>query len=333
MALTTVTLKSIWDFCSTHLDLLQVVGNGGYVNEPALSISNDAIGSLLMAPNDWDCNRIEMPFFVTAPNRQDYVYAGAVAFTLGSTSSGCGIGLAASSAITESGTTVTVRFLETCRFAVGDTFYMAGNTVSGYNSTFIDDGITSTWSNGWTILTIAADKLSLTFTHTSSGLATSGAPGINDYGWLTDATMTDLNDTACPRRVRKLQAEQKIQPTSDISDPIKVSVLKDNGNGTIKLRLREVPGTTTWAIYPNYQAKFTMKQAPTDTIAPFTDSYASLVRQAILYRMYRYVNSSRAEIEFAKLQQEVDRAMGADNRTQSDMYLVPEDGSLMDWSY
>src|ERR1700733_9198161 len=107
----TITLQQTLNFCSTHADLLPLCGVGGYINEPGLSLCNDAMSDLLSDPNDWTFARCEMPPLITCPNRQDYLFAGACAFTLnvsGTTtqttqSQGWAIGLSTLPAITNTG--------------------------------------------------------------------------------------------------------------------------------------------------------------------------------------------------------------------------------------
>src|ERR1700675_3028463 len=105
----TVTLQSIANFCSTHADLLPLSGIGGFTNEPFLSIANDAISTLLSDPNDWKFNRNELPMMVTCPAKQDYLFAGACAFSLSSTAQGWAIDLATNSGISVTGGIVTVK--------------------------------------------------------------------------------------------------------------------------------------------------------------------------------------------------------------------------------
>ena len=328
MSTSTITLQSVVNLCATHADLMPLTGVGGYTNEPALSLCNDAISEIITVDRDWKWNRNEMAMLVTCPNKQDYQFAGASAFTLGATSSGVGIGLASSNAITESGTTVTVRFLEPCRFSVGDTMYMTGNTVSAYNSAFTDDGSSSTWSGGWTLTSVATDKLSVTFTHASSGLTSSGAPGITDFGWLSSASMVEMNSNSSPQNVRHIKAVREITPWSKVGDPDKVCVLRDNGDGTVKVRFYYVPGTTIWGANLVYQAKAPLKSTLTNTWSPIPDQNSSMVRQALIYRMYRYLNSPRAEVEYQKFQAEMARMLGADNAEESNVHLVPEETLL-----
>lgn len=332
MALSTLTLQSVVNLASTHVDLLPLAGVGGYTNEPALSLCNDVVQELLATPNDWKFNRVEMPMLVTAQNKQDYLFAGAVAFTLGSTSAGAAIGLASNSAISESGTTVTVTTLEAHQFNVGDTVYMIGNTLSAYNSTFAQTVSSSTWSGGWAI-TAVPSSTSFQFTHASSGLGTSGASGITDFGWLASGTMVQMTDNSSLQNTRQIEVVKELTPSGRTANPEKVCVLKDFGTGVLKLRFREVPGSTTWGVNLVYQAKSPLKVALTDLWSPFPDEYSFVYRQAFIARCYRYLNSPRAEVEYQKLQAAISKAMGESDREMSDIHVVPAQSLLDSGSY
>jgi hypothetical protein len=323
----TITLQSIINLASTHADLLPLTNVGGYTDEPALSLCNDAIAEILTAPNDWKFNQVFPTMLVTTPNKQDYLYGGASAFTLGSTSAGAAIALASATGISESGTTVTVNTLEAHRFSVGDTVYMTGNTVAAYNSTFTDNGSSSVWSGGWVIT--AKTSTSFTFTHASSGLATSGAPGITDFGWLSEASMVEMNNTSSPQNIRQLRAVRDLPRWSQVGNPEKVCVSNDQGDGTLKIRFYFVPGSTIWGVNLVYQAKAPLKTALTQTWSPIPDNFSNVIRQALLARMYRYINSSNQTVEYQKLQKEIAKASGYDDAEQSNVYVTPEDGGLM----
>lgn len=328
MSNSTITLMSVVTLCSTHMDLMPLANVGGASNEPALSLCNDAISEIITLDKDWKWNRNEMAMLVTTPNKQDYAFAGASAFTLGSNSSGAAIGLASNSAITETSTTVTVTTLEAHRFTVGQTVYMTGNALAAYNSTFTDDGSASTWSGGW-VITAVPSTTSFQFTHASSGLAASGAPGITNFGWLSAASMVEMNSNSSPQNIRHIKAVRDIVPWSKVADPDKVCVVKDNGDGTLKVRFCYTPGTTIWGANLVYQARAPLKVALTDTWFPIPDQNSSMFRQALIYRMYRYINSPRTEVEYQKFQAEMGRMLGADNAEEENVYLVPED-SLVD---
>jgi hypothetical protein len=327
----TITLQKVIDLARTHIELLPIADVNGFTNEPALSLCNDVLQELLSAPFAWKFNRVEMPMLVTASRRQDYLFAGAVAFTLGSNSRGAGIGLASTPAISESGTTVTVTTLEAHGFQVGDVVYMAGNTVAAYNSTFTQNDSGSTWSGGWTI-TVVPSTTSFQFTHASSGLGTSGASGITNFGWLTDGTMVELNNTSSPQTTQPVEAVRDIQTTSISGRPAKVCVIQDLGTGVLKIRFRPVPSTTIWGINLVYQAKAPLKTALDNFWSPFPDELSFVYRQGFLAHAYRYQNSGRADAEYMKFQQKIAKALGADDREMSDIHVVPEIG-LMDWGF
>lgn len=329
MSLSTETLQTTTNLCRTHVSLMPLAGVGGFTSEPALSLCNTTLQELLAQPYAWKFNRIEMPMLVTYPNRQDYTFAGATAFTLGSTSRGAAIGLATSNAVSESGTTVTVTTLQPHGFTVGDTVYMTGNTVAAYNSTFTQNENSSTWSGGWTILTIPTTT-SFTFTHASSGLATSGAPGITDLGWLESATMVEINSNSSVQNTRVLKAAQELQPGWRVANPEKVCVLKDNGDGTLKIRFEHIPGATIWGVNLVYQAKCPLKTDLTQTWAPFPDEYGFVFRQMFLACCFRYINDARQVVEFQKAEQMIIKALGRGDAEATEVHIIPT-MSLLDW--
>jgi hypothetical protein len=330
MSNSTITLKQTIDFCSTHADLVPLVGVGGITNEPAISICNDTLADLLTFPNDWKFNSIFMNLLVLTPNKQDYIFGGASAFTLGSSSSGACIDLASNSAITVSGGVVTVKTTDGHRFNVGDTVYLTGvkmttGDATKYTSTFTDDGSTSTWSGGWVITAKTSTSFSFAATAGQNNADVGGAPGITDFGWISEAAMVEMNNNSSPQNVKHLKAVKGIPVWSKVADPEKVAMIQDRGDGTLLFRFYYVPGTTLWGIKLVYQGKAPLKTDLSQTWAPFPDHYGAVIRQAVLYRMYRYINSPRAEAEYLKLQQEIQKAQGFDDNEESNVYLQPED--------
>jgi hypothetical protein len=338
MSNSTITVQQVVNLCSTHADLLPLTGVGGFVNEPALSLANDALSDLLTEPNDWKFNSIFMPMLVTTPNRQDYIFGGASAFSLGSAAAGACIGLASNSAITVTAGVVTVVCTDTHRFKVGDTVYlnnvtMTTGTSANYNSTFTDDGNSSQWSGGWVLTAVTKYSFSFNATTGQNNSDVGGAPGITDYGWMSEASMVDMSSTSSPQGIRHIKAVKGIPVWSRVSDPEKVCVVQDLGNGTLLIRFYYVPGTTLWGLKAVYQAAAPLKESLADTWSPIPDNYGAVIRQAMMYRMYRYINSPRADAEYQKLQQEINKAQGYDDNEESNVYLQPENG-LMDgyWS-
>jgi len=347
----TIPIQKTINFCSTQADLLPLCNVGGYQDEPALTLANDALSDIFTDPNDYVFNRVEMPPVFTCPNKQDYLFAGATAFTLQQAtalltpsaypSQGWAIDLAANNAITVTQVAgsppyllVTVNTLEPHRFVVGQTVYMTGVQNVNYNSIFSDNGSFSNWSNGWPIVSIPTPT-SFTFIATAgmSAADVTGAPGIFNFAYATSASLTEVNNNTSPPNVRACTARRELAVSSRVSDPENVSVIADLGNGIIKVRFLWVPGGVVWACNIVYQAKPPLKVALTDTWAPVPDNFIAVINQAMVYRMYRYLNDARADNEYKKLQAEISKTQAADDATATDVNVQPP--CLMDdstWS-
>jgi len=356
----TITLQQVINLCSTHADLLPLTGVGGYTDEPALSLCNDAVSEIINDANDWKWNSVELGSIsnplITMMNKQDYLFAGASAFILSTNStnlaaqaqsSGVGIDLASNSAVTVSGGVVTVNTLEPHRFQVGYVVNLvglvkkAGNSADAtkYNSTYTDTGSQGTWSTGYTITAVTSTSFSFAAGSGMSNGDILGAPGfgqgsnapLSDFGWLTGATMMELNNTSSPPNVKHLKAVRGLPAWSKVNDPEQVAMIQNLGTGVLKFRFSYVPGSVIWAVNLIYQAAppvFTQVSGTKWT--PIPDAFGSVVRQALLYRMYRYLNSPNADNEFKKLQAEIARAKGTDQAEESNVYLEPSD-SLVDY--
>ena len=340
MANYTNTLQSVLNFASTHADLLALTGVGGYTNEPGLSICNDAISDLLADPNDWKFNRVEMPMLVTCPNKIDQLFAGACVFTLNSSnvvSQGWGIQLASSNGIVNTSGTVVVTTLENHRIPVGATIYMIGNGNSAYNSTFTDNGTTSGWSGGWTSTAVGTNTITFTATSGQSSGDVTGAPGITNFGYATSACFQEMNNTSSPPNIIPCTTYRELPFVSRTANPESVSVLSDLGTGVLKIRYNPVPtGGSSWGVKIVYQAQAPLKVALTDNWAPFPDRASGLYRQAVLYRMYRYLNSPNADNEYRKLQADIAKYHGGDDAETTDVNLQPETlmvGNIADYWY
>jgi hypothetical protein len=339
MANCTRTLQQEVNFASTHADLLPLAGVGGYTDEPALSLCNDALSDLISDPNDWKFNRVEMPILFTCPNKLDQLFAGACIFTLSYSNSGAisgwqsqGWGIAING-ISVSGGVVTVTTLENHRIPVGAQVYMTGNvmttgTTANYNSTFTDNGSNSQWSVFWTVTAITANTIQFAASAGQNNSDAGGAPGITNFGYATSAAFQELNNTSSPPNVQPCTVYRELPYVSRVSNPDRASVIADLGTGVLKIRYGFVPGSTVWGLKLVYQAKAPMKVALTDTWAPFPDNFACVYRQALLWRMYRYLNDSKADAEYQKLKMEIAKVQSADDAETTDVHLIPEE-SLM----
>lgn len=327
MSNTTLTLQNVVNFAAIHAELSPLAGVGGFTNEPALSLCNDALQEITAQPNAWKHNRAELPVFVTTTYRQDYTFGGAVAFTLEEGGAGIALASASTPGVVRTGTTVVVTTLENHNMTVGRTVYMFGNTDAQFNSLFSQGPNSSGYSGGWVITAITATTF--TFTHLVSGSTNSGAPGITNYAWLESGTMREINTTAPIPRTWQLEAVNDLHPTSYSTRPAKVAALTDNGDGTLKFRMQYAPGGTFYAVALVYQMQPPLKVALTDTWTPFPDRYGFVIRQAFLARAYRFMNSAKTESEYQKSQLMISKATGADDAEQSDQRIYPEQ-SLME---
>ncbi len=338
MPLSTKKLQQTVNLASQSADLLPLAGVGGYTNEPALTLCNDTLQEALAAPNAYKWNRAFMPPFMTSPNKQDYVVTGAVAFLLGSQSFGVGIALATASTpgISRSLFVTTVTCVEPHNLtssAVGQTLYMLGNTDSQFNSTFTNNGQVAQFSGGW-VITSVPNTTQIVFTHSVSGTATSGAPGITDFGWLETASVTELNNNSPVPNLRQVRAVSYLTPSTIATGvPGKVCVLVDNGDGTLIVRFREIPSTTIWTANLVYQKKAPLKTALTDTWSPIPDEYGYVYTQGFLSRAYRYINSPRSEAEDAKFQRAIQKAVAQGDEEPTDTSVIPEASLVDGWGY
>ncbi len=339
MSASTITLQQTLNFASTHADLLPLSNVGGFSNEPGLTICNDAISDIIADPNDWTWNRVEMPLLMTCPNKQDYLFAGAVAFTLNTAagpSMGWAIDLASNSGITVTTGVVTVNTLEAHRLAIGQTVYLNGvtmttGTTANYNSTFTDNGSQSQWNTGWAITAVGPTSFSFAATTGQNNADVGGAPGITNFGYATSATFRELNNNSSPPNQQPCTVYRELPVVSRVANPDKVSVIADQGTGVLKIRFHMVPANTVWETDIVYQAKPPLYTSLSQTWG-IPDNYRSIINQAVLYRMYRYLNSPTAPAEYLKLQQEIAKSHGTDSASPTDVHIQPAE-PLMDNSY
>ena len=337
MPASTITLQNVLNYAMIQGGLTPLTNVAGFANEPGLSICIDAMSDLITSPNDWKFNQVDLPMLVTAVNKQDYLFAGACAFTLqsglatGSASTGAAIAI--TNGVTVGGSVVTVTTLEPHRFNVGDTVYhngvvMTTGNSAAYNSTFTDNGVYSAWTNGWPITAVTPNSYSFAAVPGQNNSDAGGAPGITNYGWLASATAVEMNNGNSPQRSIDLEAVKTLQPWSMAANPEKVCVYKDFGNGVLKIRFWYVPSTVIWGAKLVIQAAAPVFTELTQTWAPFPDNMSSVYRQAVLYRVYRYLNKPTADAEYQKLQAEITKAQGFDDAEDSDVHMCPSEGSI-----
>lgn len=326
MSNSTITINDIALVARQHVKLVPIIGAAGVQDQPALMIANNVLQEILSPKYNWKFNRNEMTMLVTRQFKQDYLFAGASAFVLQSGSNtaaanwgGVGIDLATNNAITESGTTVTVNCLEAHPFLVGQTVYIIG-TGSAYDSPYVLAN--GTFSGGWTITAVTSK--SFTFTHTSSGLANSGAPGITNFGWLESVTTLDVQNPTTPQPVdTDMMAVRQIEPTSVIGMPNRFAVY-DLGTGVVKVRCEPVPTTYEVGINLVYQARCPKLTALTNTWSPVPDEMSRVYFQGFLADCFRFVDKGTYLQEYQRFKQSVMEAIGQKDAEESDGGLAPD---------
>src|SRR5690242_12033498 len=349
MGLSTITLQSTLNFASTFAELLPLANVGGFTNEPGLTICNDAVSDIICDPNDWVFNRNEMNPLFSCPNKQDYLFAGASVFALSvspngtqqaSPSMGWAVGLASDSAVTVSGGVVTLNTLEAHRFAVGQTVYpyglvaKSGNAADAtkYNATFTDNGSVSQWNGGFVLTAVGASSISWAAATGQNNGDILGAAGITNFGYGTSATFQEVNNNSSPPNVQPCTVYRELPVISRVANPNAVAVIADLGTGVLKIRLHMVPSNTVWQCNIVYQGKPPLYSDLTDTWG-IPDSYRAIINQAVLYRMYLYIDDlPKSESAYQKLKIEIAKIHGADNASPTDVHIQPSE-PIMDNSY
>lgn len=356
MPLSTIPLNKTLNYVTTHTDLLPLTGVGGFVDEPGLSICTEAASEIVNVENDWKWNSVELcsPLGLTQgtgqplivyQSKQDYLFAGASAFSLNSVggaatginSTGASIDLASNSAVTVSGGVVTVKTLEPHRFAIGNPVYLFGlifttGTASKYNSTFTDNGNQTAWGTpGPYIITGVPTPNSFTFAAGSgqNNADVGGAAGITNFLWASAGTMLELNNQSSPMNIRHLKAVRNLPAWSKLADPEQFAVMQDFGTGVLLIRMMYAPAAVTWIVNMVYQQKPLIYK----TLGDFwgiPDEFIDLINQAVIYRAYRYIRSPAADNEYKKLQASMQKSKGADQAEESNVFLEPMD-SLVDY--
>jgi hypothetical protein len=356
MPLSNVKLQTTINYCTTHTDLLPLTGVGGFADEPGLSICSEAASEIINDENDWKWNSVELcsPLGLTQgtgqplivyQSKQDYLFAGASAFSLNSVggvgtginSSGASIDLASNNGVTVSAGVVTVKTLEPHRFVIGNPIYLVGlvattGNAAKYNSSFTDNGNQTAWGTpGPYIITSVPTPNSFTFAAASgqNNADVLGSAGISNFSWATAGTMLELNNNSSPMNVRHLKAVRNLPAWSKLADPEQFAVMQDLGTGVILVRMLYAPAAVTWMVNIIYQQKPTIYLS-LNQFWGIPDKYIGLINQAVMYRALRYIRSPGADSEYKKLQIAINEAKGADQAEESNVYLEPVE-SLVDY--
>lgn len=344
--LSTITVRNVIDFSRSQIALRNLLGIGGNSSEPGLTYANNILRYLLAKPFSYKFNRKFLPFFVTQPYIQDYSFAGACAFVLspvlsnGTTATvgggGVGIDLASNSAITQAGSTVTVKCLQPHNYTVGQTVYFnnvvdqSGNLVAAVNGvlTVNTNALQSTWTNGFVITAIPSTT---TFQFSLvTAITACGAPGISDFGWLEAAALTDISNTAVPQPTGPIRAVDRITPSSLVGETSKVCAYQDLGTGVMVFRVEPCAPTYSMAVNCTYQGRSPRLTSLNATFAPWPDHLAFALYSGM--KAHAFDNSDKSDNDKMKAlkQFENDRLVAAEyeDAEESEQGFAPTMGIM-----
>jgi hypothetical protein len=242
----TILLNDVVSFCQTHVRMAPLINAGGVPNEPALSICNDTLQSLLSSPYDWKFNKGAILPFTTIPYQQDYVLSGCRMDVTAGFVNVCSVHLnsvisANGPGLTQSGNTVTALFSD---FAPNGTFGLNGPPGSQPVTTgssiptpgqfvTITGALQQAYNVTKAVITgqiIGANGgvEGITFNIATTGLAIDGGQGIGDLNWVSHCTLQDYMNTATVRPVHDIEVVSTLYIESIIQPPFKVCMLLEN---------------------------------------------------------------------------------------------------------
>ena len=130
-----------------------------------------------------------------------------------------------------------------------------------------------------------------------------------------------------------MKAVRNLPKWQRVSDPDYVAVMQDLGTGVLKIRFSQIPGGVIWAVNLIYQQAAPLFTGMSQTWSPIPDNYSDMIRQAALYRCYRYLNpnSASTQTEKKKLEQVIAKSQGHDDAEESNVYLQPTEGLVDDY--
>ena len=215
---------------------------------------------------------------------------------------------------------------------------------AGYNVTFSGvTGSSNQWLNGLELAVISSNGTS--FTVPAVGISNysqlalvgyacvnSGAPGINNWGYLEDVWVTDFNSLSFPQPVQPWIAVDRLAagyyPTGDKHPS--VCMRQDMNNGILMFRLSEPMGTYPYAVNFEYQARAPKFSTPQDIVQWRDDLIFTFMEVLLWYAFRQAAGTTAAEttMQYNIAQASIMQARIADDREDTGEAIVP-DRSLM----
>jgi hypothetical protein len=192
--------------------------------------------------------------------------------------------------------------------------------------------------NGVSVTILSATSTQLKFT-TPTGVtitngadtgtiyaASSGAPGIWNFGWIESAALIDINNPSFPLPVDPIDAVHRIAPEyTSTGDNLSISMELDYGNGVVLFRLSEPVSTYPFAFSVTYQAK-APKFINGQSVFQWPDDYSWVLFEMLLWQGMRFAYGSTAAETQSQMQvamMAVQRALESEDREASEQGIVP----------
>jgi len=162
--------------------------------------------------------------------------------------------------------------------------------------------------------------------------ASSGAPGIFNFGWLEQANLIDINNPSYPLPINPVDAVHRIVPEyTSTGDQISLSCEVDYGNGVLRFRISEPVSTYPFAFCVVYQLRPQVFSSPRDVII-WPDNLMFVVREIVLAMAMRFAYGVDAKETIAQMQMAnaaVINALGSEDREANEQMMIPSRPIMM----
>lgn len=327
----TISLRSVVDFCRTRVRMVQLVNVGGIPNQPALDLCNDTLQTLLSSPSNWKFNKAEIPPFTTIPNQQDYWISGCTAEVERKASVSLNAMLSELPGLIPVSNGVLANYDRFAPygiqgkgtsqmpplFSVGDQVIITGAGNGAFTGTF-------------TIIEVPS-KNSFVYDLNPTGLSDDGGQGFNSWGWMERSTLEDYLSTAWVKPVREILAVYSLPQESIVQPPFKVCmqferVLQCGGQAQSELLIRfwPVPSSQIWRAALFYQLKAQLKSSLDDNWAPWPDDLSYVLRSGVYAKALDHAEDPRAPLADQKWQQDIARALGIKQQEERHEAFFPD---------
>jgi hypothetical protein len=329
-----VTLQQVVNWARSFPECNPVLGTGGYSQEPAITFANDIMQKILAQGMNWKWNRAYAPTFLTVALQQDYC-----------------------SQITD------ISWLETARridinnstnngnlapkpmysLEVVRDIMLSSIQANPFNMCFVPNNLATFGT--WTPNTVIPCGYGVSMTPLSP---IQQFVDLNGNILYIDSTVLGLNLNSpgyvngpvtipTPNPYGTTGIVQPILPpnapagTTVMDGTVQWTVAPANGYA---FRFDPLPPFSglVWLMWPVYQRKAPQFTTLQQTLSPIPDEYVYLFRSGFLAYCYDHAGSPKAQIAYAKWEEQIMTALKAGNREEDNTIFYPSSG-IMDGGY